>query len=61
MKIKVILKSKIVIDTETKIDRITFQNELVNCIEKKSVMCLTDKSISTLIPTDSIDYIKLEE
>lgn len=61
MKIKVILKSKIVIEAETNIDKVAFQNELANCIEKKSIICLTKKSVLTLIPTDSIDYIKLEE
>lgn len=61
MKIRVILKSKTVIDAETNIDKVAFQNELANCVENKSIICLTSESKQNLIPTESIDYIILEE
>ena len=61
MKIKVVLKSKVIIDTETNIEMQSFSEQMANAVEQKSIICFTDKSGITMIPTSSIDYLRIEE
>ena len=61
MKIKVVLKSRVIIDTESNIEMQSFSEQMANAVEKKSIICFTDKSGITMIPTSSIDYLKIEE
>ena len=61
MKIKVVLKSRVIIDTESNIEMQSFSEQMENAVEKKSTLCFTDKFGITIIPTSSIDYLKIEE